>query len=327
VPDGEVRNDRKGALSFGVVGGVFALLLVLGVGLGAYIHGRYVAFERVVARHVPADAALVLRWDVEKVTLFEPTRRHLLPLLEVGRRAQGGAAPASRSERLQQATGLSVGRDLREVLVVLGPATDSWAVVAGGSFPEGDVLTGAEPLVADLGFRFGGKDRSTLVAQNGVALARVDDGAFAAASDLNALGRVAKRRAEDPNIPRTGAGSLVIRLDRPGLPNHVRAALASLGELVELRTVAEWGSPLPVQVSLRFKNEVPADVTLRFRRLLEVLLLDPMVDRRVGPVVLQPAGNLTVTGRVRLDDDALEALAEQAKHLVAERIGAASSRN
>jgi len=326
VPEAE-RPDRQGALTFGMVGGVFALLLALGVGLGAYIHGRYVAFERVVGRHVPADAAFVLRWDVEKVTLFEPTRRYLLPLVELGQKPEPGAPPASRAARLERATGLSLGRDLREVLVVLGPGADDWAVVAGGSFPDGDVLTGAEPVLTDLGFRFSDSRRSTMLGRNGLALARVDDGAFATASDATALGRVTPRRADDPAIPRTGAASLVIRLDRPGVPDAVRAMLAPLGELAELRTVAEWGSPLPVEVSLRFKNEVPADVTVRFRELLAMLLLDPTVDRRVGPIVVQPAGNHAVKIRLRLDDAALETLAEQAKQRVAARIGAASSPN
>jgi hypothetical protein len=304
-----------------VVGGVFALLLALGLTLGFLIHRRYVAFERVVALHVPPDAAVIVRWDVEKVTLFEPTRRYLLPLLDV--RLTGGSGEVTRSERVRQATGLSIGRDLREAMVVFGPQAGQWATVLGGSFPSGDLLPSAEPVLRDEGFRFATPEKRALLGPRGLLVSQVDEGAYAGASDERSLLGIAERRS-DPAVPRTGAGTFVARLDRPGVPDFIRAALAVLGEVGEVHAAADWGKPLPVDVTLHFVREVPADISVRFRRVLELLLFDhvAVLERTYGPIRLQPAGNLMVKGRVRLDDTALEIVADQAKSEVLARIGA-----
>src|SRR5687768_14739711 len=114
------QPDRKGGLPFRAIGIVFVALLAMGLALGLYIHRRFVQFPRVVAHHVPEDATFALRWDVEKVTLFEPTRAYLLPLLDLAPVA--GQGTQGRRERFEAATGERLGRDLREVLVVAGPA-------------------------------------------------------------------------------------------------------------------------------------------------------------------------------------------------------------
>src|SRR5688572_20938293 len=136
----EPRADRTGSRSFPLVISVFALLIVAGIALGVVIHGRYVAFERTVARHVPEDAALVIRWDVEKITLFEPTRRYLLPLLDAAPNDARTPAGATRRKRLSDASGLDIGRDLREAMAVIGPREGDWTLVLGGAFPETGVL-------------------------------------------------------------------------------------------------------------------------------------------------------------------------------------------
>lgn len=316
----ETKPDRSGGQSFLLVGGVFALLLALGVSLGVYIHGRYVAAERVVARHLPADAALVVRWDVEKVTTFEPTRRYLLPLVDMTRAAQKSGE--GRTERLRKATGLSVGRDLREVGVAIGPGRDDWAIVAAGSFAKGELVPASERLLAEEGWRWTGSAAGGLIAPEGVALGQAKDGAVVLASSATALARALPEVKDDAVVPRTGAGTLVVRLDRPGVPVSVRSVLEPLGDLAELRAQAEWGSPMPVTVTFRYVREVPADVVLRFRRLVVTLLGDRLaeIERSGGRIEVQPGGNLTVVARLRLDDAALETLADAGRALAVTRM-------
>jgi hypothetical protein len=325
VPSDDVKPDRGGGQSFLVVGGVFVLLLALGVSLGVHIHGRYVAAERVVARHLPADATLVLRWDVEKVTTFEPTRRFLLPLFDAARTKGPGG---SRTERLKDATGLSLGRDLRELAVVFGPG-DDWAVVVGGSFPKADLVSASDGLLAAEGWRWARVGSDRLTAPEGVALGQAPDGALAFASSGGALARVLPALPGEPWVPRTGAGTLVARVDQRGFPAHARELLSPLGDLAELRAQAEWGSPLPVTVTMRYTRAVPPDVDARFRRVLGTLVGDRLkeIERAGGPIEVQAAGDLTVRARFRLDDPALETVADRARRFALERIRAAFGRN
>jgi hypothetical protein len=326
VPSDDVKPDRGGGQSFLVVGGVFAFLLALGVSLGVHIHGRYVAAERVVARHVPSDATLVVRWDVEKVTTFEPTRRFLLPLVDSARAVQPAG---SRMERLKNATGLSLGRDVRELALVFGPGSDDWAVLVGGSFPKTDLVAASERLLAEEGWRWTRAGRDRLTAPEGVSLGQAPDGAVAFASSTASLMRVLPASAEESQVPRTGAGALVARVDQPGFPAPARALLLPLGELVELRAQAEWGSPLPVTVTWRYARAVPPDVRERFRRVLTSIVGDRLdeIERAGGAIDVQSAGNLTVQARFRLDDPALETVAERARGLARERIRSAFGRN
>jgi hypothetical protein len=121
----------------------------------------------------------------------------------------------------------------------------------------------------------------------------------------------------------------VARLDQPGFPAGARALLSPLGEVAELRAQAEWGSPLPVTVTLRYARAVPPDVNERFRRVLGALVGDRLteLERAGGPLEVQPAGDLTVRARFKLDDPALETVADRARGLALERIRAAFGRN
>lgn len=307
------------------VGGVFVVLLALGLSLGFYIHGRYVAAERVVARHVTRDAALVVRWDLEKVTTFEPTRRFLLPLFDATRTPQPGE---SRTERLKDATGLSLGRDLREVAFVLGPGAEEWAVVLGGSFPKTDLVAASERLLLDEGWRWSRAGSDRLIAPEGVALGQAKDGALVLASGPPALARALPASSDELVVPRTGAGTLIARVGQPGFPASARAIIEPLGELTELRVQAEWGSPLPVTVTMRYARSVPPDVDARFRRVLAGLVGDRLaeIERAGGPIVVQPAGNLAVQARFRLDDTALETVADRARATALEVVRAAFGR-
>jgi hypothetical protein len=307
-------SDRKGALSFRVVIAVFFGLMLAGLLLGLVIHRRYVGFERVVAHHVPPDAALVLRWDVEKVSLFEPTRRFLLPLID----AHPAAGPAvsepegaRRRDRVAERTGLQLGRDLREALVSFGPAPNDWALVLGGSFPEGDVLSQALPALERDGLRVVAPGR--LQTLGGLSLARAIDGAFVLAASPARLDAGLVSRPLQPTTPRTGAGSLVIHPDRQGLPESVREVLSGLGDVSQVLANAEWGSPLSLELEVRFRHTPPADAGERLKRALGSVFLDqlPRLEQKFGPLHVESAENHGVRVRMLLDDIVLEQLARR----------------
>jgi hypothetical protein len=106
----DLPPGRRGARSFRSValGGVALGALIIAVAVSLYL--RYIHYERVAARHVPAGSVLALRIDVEQVDLYEPVRRHLIPLLGGPARSPGEAAAAV--ARLEEHTGLKRG-DLR----------------------------------------------------------------------------------------------------------------------------------------------------------------------------------------------------------------------
>lgn len=312
-------SDRKGALSFRLVIGVFFGLMLSGLLFGLLIHRRYVGFERVVAHHVPPDAALVVRWDVEKVSLFEPTRRFLLPLFDAQPEKSAPVAEAEgerRRDRVAERTELQLGRDLREALVSFGPGPNDWALVLGGSFPDGDVLTEALPALERDGFRQVAPDR--LQAPGGLSLGRAANGVFVIAPSPARLEAALLPRPLDPSTPRTGAGSLVIHPDRPGVPEAVREALAGVGDVREVQARAEWGSPLSLEITASFRGAAPPDVAERVHRALGAILLDelPRLEQKFGRLRVEPAGIGSVRVRLQLDDIVLEALSNRLAHAI-----------
>jgi hypothetical protein len=307
-------RDRKGGLPFGVVALVFVALLAIGLTVASFIHGRYVGFERVAARHVAPDAAFVLRWDVEKVSLFEPTRRFLLPLLDAN--APSGVTE-TRRERLTRAANLQVSRDLREVLVTFGPNAGDWAVVLAGSFPKSDVMPAMGSALHAEGVRSAGPSR--LATTTGVQLARAEDGAFLVAGSEASLAATLPSRAIPPSIERLGAGSFILVPGRGGLPAGAAEVLAPLGDLAEVTGRADWGSPLRVELTLRYRGAPPADIDARVQRALQALFGPDFarLEQRFGRFRAKPAGNGAVKVRLSLDDTALEQGADRAARAVA----------
>jgi hypothetical protein len=307
-------RDRKGGLPFGVVALVFVALLAIGLTVASFIHGRYVGFERVAARHVAPDAAFVLRWDVEKVSLFEPTRRFLLPLLDAN--APAGATE-TRRERLTRAANLQVSRDLREVLVTFGPNAGDWAVVLAGSFPKGDVMHAVGGALQTEGVRSAGPSR--VATANGVQLGRSEDGAFILAGNETRFDATLPSRAIPSTIERLGAGSFFLVPQRGGgLPTGAADVLAPLGDVAEVTGRADWGSPLRVELRLRYRGEPPADIDARVQRSLQGLFGADLarLEQRFGRFHAQPAGSSTVKVRLSLDDTALEQGADRAARAV-----------
>jgi hypothetical protein len=303
--------DRKGSRSFPLVMAVFVFLLAAGVALGVVIHGRYVAFERTVAKHVPKDASFVVRWDVEKVTLFEPTRRYLLPLLDAAPNAERAPAGATRRKRLADTTGLDMGRDLREAMAVIGPGEGDWALVLGGAFPKAGVASALERVLADEGVSVRRLGTDRFEAAPGISFGRADDGALVLASSPKRLEAALPVRELRPEIPRTGAGALVLHADAPGLSGDMRALLAELGEVTRVEAVASWGSPLPVEVTVHYRGPHPRDALDRARRVVAELM---------GPGPVPPtelvrhdrSANQWIKVRIDLNDEALQRAARRA---------------
>ncbi len=330
--DAAPRADRGGALSFATVGAIFGGLLVLGLALGFVIHRSYVGFERAAAHHVPPDTSLVVRWDVEKVSLFEPTRRFLLPLLDfphvlpvpppkAGAQA-GKPLPVTRRDRFAERSGTMLGRDLREVVALFGPGEHDWAVVLGGSFAPGDLVAAVEQTLAEEGrtARVVGPER---LVTGGVSLGRASDGVVVIASSSERLEAALAPRAPLPDVPREGAGALRLGPGRTGLPAGVVEELGSLGHVRGVTGAARWGSPLALELEVEFEGNPPADAKERIRALAARLLGPDLarLERENAPISVQSAGNQTLRIRVLLDDPALERLVKRAADAVERGVG------
>lgn len=330
----QVRVDRGGALSFPVVMAIFGGLLALGVGLGVVIHRSYVGFERVAAHHVPPDATLVVRWDVEKVALFEPTRRFLLPLLDRARGAYGTTAPrvfaaaaapapssssgVSRRERFNRESGSIISRDLREAVALFGPGEQDWAVVLAGSFGKHDLVTAAAHTLEQEGWTWRAVGAGRLESPEGPALGQATDGAFVLASSLERLDAVLVSRPVSPAVPREGAGALRVVSSGGGLPERA-TVFGLLGGPTEIDAVAEWGSPLPVHFTVHFAGAPPADAEQRVRLVLTHLLHEDLkrIEHTEAPVRVQSAGNDAVRATVLVDDITLEHVAKRVAEAIA----------
>jgi hypothetical protein len=304
------QPDRAGSRSFPLVISVFGLLIAAGIALGVLIHGRYIAFERTVARHVPGDAAFVIRWDVEKITLFEPTRRYLLPLFDATPEDDGAQARATRRKRVAEASGLDIGRDLREAMALIGPREGDWAVVLGGAFPEAGVLPALERVLAEEGRSVRKLGPDALEGPNGIAVGKASDGVLIVASSVARLRAALPVRGLSEAVPRTGAGALVLRADGPGLSSDVRSVLAELGDVSRIEALASWGSPFVVDVTLYYRDRAPPDALDRARRVLGELMGPGAVPATEIVSAPSPASpRLTV--RTRLTDEALERVARR----------------
>jgi hypothetical protein len=302
------RPDRPGSRSFPLVMSAFIAILAIGVVSGIAIHRRFIGFERVVARHVPNDVTLAVRWDVEKVTLFEPTRRFLLPLLDETPTDDLDPGDRSRRRRLARKSGLEIGRDLREALALFGPGPNDWAVVAGGSFPKGGVADAIRNVLADEGRSMKRVGDERFEAPEGIAFGRAPDGVLVVASSRERLEAALPVRDATEAIPRSGAGAFVLRADASWLSSDGRAVFALLGDVSRVEGIASWGSPLVVDVTVHYLGRSPPDALARGRRALAVLFGSGSVP---PTEVVSAAAGPSVTFRISLNDEALERAARR----------------
>lgn len=237
------RSTRDGIshrLVFAVLGG--SVLLVFALSL--YVYQRHIRYVPRATRHMPEDFSLALRVDVEEGVVYEPFRRHFLPLLEAGR--SGEAKEVSRLEGLRRRTTIELGVDLRELGVALD-REGSWLVLLGGHFPRDGVVLGVERLLSDEGIavrRLPGPER--LLHPSGVAFGVSSDGVLVLAQSDEVLLRALRQNASRPELAADTALSLVFGRD-PGLLStarlQVRAGQTFEAKLLLPQAPKDFGEP------------------------------------------------------------------------------------
>lgn len=240
-----------------------AALLVL-VAFVAYRELLY--YERRAIEHVPAGAELALRVDLEQVVLFEPARRHLLPLLDrvpLGEVAQGPTS--SRLVRLREA-GVNLGLDLREVVFARLEGGAGWVLAFGGIFGGEPLLPRIERVLREeAGVRVSSERGGIILQPSGLALRQADDGILLVASDAALLERAASPSHAyeavglSPGGPAAlgalggwlgGLGSVGARA--PGSASVLRvSARLELGDPLTLAAEVEHGAPIDVDTVRR----------------------------------------------------------------------------
>jgi hypothetical protein len=178
------KGARTGLPYWAVAGG-FGALLALGIAGAVVIYFRLIRYERVAAQHVPRDAAFVVRLDVEQAIVYEPFRRHLLPLADRGRAPNAGAARVlePRLERIKRHTGIELAVDMRELLFARGPSEREWLLVIAGKFPKQGVVKGLHTVLHEEGVQTElSPGEQSLTLPSGSVLAQAEDGALLFAS-------------------------------------------------------------------------------------------------------------------------------------------------
>lgn len=179
------------------------------------LYWAYIRYEPVAHKHVPAGSAMVARVDFQEIALFGPVRRHIWPLVFESGEASSSNAETSFAKRVEAATGLKLGRDLREVVLVNYGATDSgrWLVVLGGKIPSGIVQELAKWAATENAAWELSPSGDVLTWRTlGISLGQAKDGAIIVASDPEtlALALPAQDGARAIGLPETGAFGFAI---------------------------------------------------------------------------------------------------------------------
>jgi hypothetical protein len=177
------KPKRKGVHWLAVLAGLAALFALAG-GAALFGYFYFIRYERVAARHLPADTTAALRLDLEKVILFEPVRKHLFPLFdELGR---GGQPGMSRARRLEDKTGVNIGIDCRELVLAQGPTSADWVLLVGGRFKGRNLIGGLGEVLREDGIQVS-SEQQRLVFASGIAAAQAEDGTLVVAANRSRL--------------------------------------------------------------------------------------------------------------------------------------------
>jgi hypothetical protein len=265
------------------------------VGLGIYFF--VLRYAPVAHQHVPENAGLVVHLDLEQVVMFEPARRHLIPLLGAG------APPGEpRLERIAKATGVQLTRDLREAALVVWPRESGWAVLGGGFFRRGVLPKMAAVLAAeDASWTLGADD--LLVGPRGLAFTQASDGLLILASSAERARQV--RDTTRAGSRNEGAWSVALSPSMVAARGHeLTIPWTSVGAQAELG--------LPMRVELWIRTEPGPSPGDELSRILKIGGADvlPGADRvRVND------GTAQVTWSAQDLDRAAAFLAEQVRSL------------
>ncbi|HVU01220.1 MAG TPA: hypothetical protein VHE30_05690 [Polyangiaceae bacterium] len=188
VPPERRAPERRRPRSFRAValGGGFLGALIVAVSFALYV--RFVRYERIAAHHVPEGSVLAARIDVQQAMLYDPVRRHVLPLLGgPSREPKDGDAALARFEAV---SGLDRG-DLREIVAARGARREDWVLVFTGLFARS--VTVGQLWVAlganDPAWKLSDGGAAVFRSDSGIAVGRAADGAFLLASSLGELER------------------------------------------------------------------------------------------------------------------------------------------
>ena len=285
-------DDRaKKRVAFRWIALGFVLLLALGFSLAIVVYERFVAYRAVAGQHVPKGALFVARFDLTHVMLYEPFRRYVFPLVELG--GEG------RRERLGD-EGFQVGGEVREVVVALGAEASEWTVILGGPLVDEEVSNALAKVLRAENRRI--DERSGVFSVDGgrVIFGQARDGALLLSSSEPRL-RSAFRTSPQPEPLGQGAGGLWA--SGPWLPP----------ELKRLEASYRAGSVLVIDISAEIASGISASAA---RTALEGLLartagLDPaLLAASKSAVIHTKSGR--VEAEISLSNTAVERLVSRA---------------
>lgn len=263
----DLARDRRAlpARTLALWSALIAGALVL-VGLVAY--RQLIYYERVAIHHVPAGASFALRVDLEQVVLFEPVRRHLLPLVDRAELAEAGAQPPpSRLVRLREQARLNLGLELREVVFARGRG-GGWVLALGGLFGDEPLLPRLERVLRSEPGVHWRRDAGMLILEpSRLALGQADDGVLLLASDAALLMEALRPSAahEAVGLSRRGAAALGALPGGLGARASVPRGDGALATPAWLGLSAwlKLGDPLELEARIELANPVEVDAMRR----------------------------------------------------------------
>lgn len=234
-------------------------LLTLAAAVSAFvIYEKYIQYDRIAALHLPPDTTAAARIDVDKLELYDPVRKHLLPLLDDAFGSSGGGSSSlpPRRERIRVRTGIDLAIDLREIVAARGPSWNDWVVVVSGKFPRGGVVTGMAKVLSEEGAGWKlSPDRHTLLGPKGLALGQAADGSVILASSRARLGQALPSQdtyrrigLDNQAAAAAVAGGKLVRGFASSPAHFVAPALGQLRAVQRVSATVQLGHPLQARV-------------------------------------------------------------------------------
>lgn len=195
------------------------------VALCAYLF--FFRYEPTARRHIPGDANIVVRIEAMDLALFGPVRQHLAPLLDDASTGKPLRA------RIEDATGLDLATDLREIVIASTDAS-SWVALVGGRIPKGRFVAGMAKVARDEGWAGFRRQGELLVGPGGVAIGQADDGTLAFGTDVAIVEAALPASDEWQRLDLPAQGAVTFALTRDawaGAAGVVGATLPRAGSI------------------------------------------------------------------------------------------------
>lgn len=195
APAPRSKKPRSNRAAF-IAAGAGALLVALAVG-GMLLYVFFIRYNATARQHLPSNANIAVRVETAKIALFEPVRTRLLSL------DTSSADKGSLAERLNEATGLDVRTDVREI-VVGSVDGQGWVVLVGGHIPSGIIPKLGAFLESERPGQFLREGQVLRDPSTGAVVTQADDGTLILATGQD-LADAAKAPSED--YERLGLGA------------------------------------------------------------------------------------------------------------------------